>query len=346
MPRLESAGFEAEAAGLGHAESHSELARRFPDMRDASPAERLAFTFPRLFGTVRAPPMLADLLPIVERFGPSIVIRDAGEFAAPIAAALACVPSLTHSYGRLIPAERINLVSDRVAGLWVANGLEPRAYGGSYDDLYLDIYPPSMQSSEMDHVPAVQSLRPAAYATPGGDAPLEWLQRSSLPLIYLTFGTVYNKDTELFSTIVRGLRALSARLLVTVGPSGDPALLGEQPPNVHVARYIPQDQLLGHCAAVASHAGSGTFLAALSHGLPQLCMPQAADQFLNTRACVEAGVGLALEGAEITESAVADAGQRLLSDTEFRAAAGRVAEEITHMPPPNEVAQTIVDQFL
>ena len=46
------------------------------------------------------PPMLADLLPIVRRFEPSLIIHEVAEFAAAIAAAAAGVPSVTHSARR------------------------------------------------------------------------------------------------------------------------------------------------------------------------------------------------------------------------------------------------------
>ena len=101
------------------------------------------------------------------------------------------------------------------------------------------------------------------------------------PLVYVTFGTVFNRDLSLIATVVDGVRALPVDVVVTLGPGNDPAALGEQPPNVQVAEYIPQAELLPRCAAVVSHAGSGTFLAALAQGVPQLLLPQAADQFLN-----------------------------------------------------------------
>src|SRR5205085_6739482 len=108
------------------------------------------------------------------------------------------------------------------------------------------------------------------------------------------------------------------RVIVTVEPAGDPASLGPHPSNVHVARYIPQEQLLPHCGAVVSHAGSGTFLAAIAAGLPQLCLPRRADQFLNAAACERAAVGLTIEPGAVSPERVRDAVERLLSDAAFR----------------------------
>ncbi len=346
-PRLRDEGFSAEAAGLGLAESRREFDRRFPELEQLPAAERPAFMFPRLFGAVRAPRMLFDLLPLLRHFKPSVVVHDAGEFAASIAAATADVPSVTHSYGALTPAERVTAAADLVATLWEAQGLTPPPYAGSYEHLYLDIYPPSLQAGDTAHVPVAQLLRPVTFATPGEETlPASLETGETSPLVYVTFGTVFNKDVSLASTVVEALRDLPLRVLVTVGPHGDPALLGDQPHNVHIARYIPQTRLLPHCAAVVSHSGSGTFLAALAWGLPQLCLPQAADQFLNADACARSGAGLALLPGGVTREAVRGATDRLLSDPQIGSAAARIGQQIADMPDPNEVAEIIADRFV
>jgi UDP:flavonoid glycosyltransferase YjiC (YdhE family) len=110
---------------------------------------------------------------------------------------------------------------------------------------------------------------------------------------------------------------------------------------VHVARYIPQTQLLEHCAVVVSHAGSGTFLAALAAGLPQVCIPQAADQFFNAAACAKAGAGIAVGPDALSVEAVRDAVGTLLDDTTHRDAARRVSREIASMPSPSDVVDKL-----
>ncbi|MEO8694279.1 MAG: glycosyltransferase [Acidimicrobiales bacterium] len=343
--RLEQEGFETSVAGRSERDAMAELDRQFPEIKTMPPAERPPYMFPRLFGTVRAASMLDDLLPAAKAWGPALVVCDTAEFAGPIAAAALGAPSVTHSFGALLPESRVAAASEHVAPLWVAQGLEPRPYNGFYDHLYLDIYPPSLQPPDRPHVPATQHLRPDTFAT-GEHEPLpDWVTTNeSTPLVYVTFGTVFRNDSVL-TAIVEALRELGVRVVVTVGPHGDPESLGPQPSNVHVARYIPQSQLLPHCSAVVSHAGSGTFLAALSAEIPQLCIPQAADQFLNAGACAPSGIGLALQPGTVTVASVRDAVSRLLSEPSFRAAATRVSAEIATMPSPHEVAQRLHDDY-
>ena len=345
-PRLEASGFRVEPAGLSLDESFAGLRRRFPEIEAMPPAERPPLMFPRLFGAVRTGPMLADVLPIARSFRPAVVLSDQAELAGPIAAAVVGVPNVTHGFGGLLPGARVDAASVFVAPLWAEHGLEPRPYAGTYDHLYLDIYPPGLRAADAGHVPSIQPLRPVAFATGGDEALPDWVTGDpSTPLVYVTFGTVFTADSPLLATVVAALRDLPVRVIVTVGPAGDPGALGPQPGNVHIARYIPQTQLLPHCAAVVSHAGSGTMLAALALGLPQVCLPQAADQFGNAAACAGAGAGRSLEPGMVTVDRVRDAAELVLGDDRFRSAAGRIAGEIAAMPGPDHVAAVIGDRF-
>lgn len=343
--RLAQAGIEARAAGFDEPTGKGEFDRRFPEVLDLPREQWPDFMFPRLFGRVRAPQMLDDAMPIAEEWRPDLVVCDAAELAGPIVASRLGVPNLTHSYGSLLPAARVAAAAEEVAPLWAARGLDPRPFCGCYDHRYLDIYPSSLQRLDMSHVNGRQPLRADGEATAGDDEPPEWLTGpSALPLLYLTLGTIFSSGAVLRAAI-EGMRDLPVRVILTVGPDGDPASLGAQPDNVHVARYIPQQLLLPRCTAVVSHAGSGTFLATLAAGLPQLCLPQAADQFVNAAAAVTSGCGIALPPAAIDPDAVRDALQRLLDDPAFRYAATRIGEEIASMPSASEVAETLADAY-
>jgi UDP:flavonoid glycosyltransferase YjiC (YdhE family) len=122
----------------------------------------------------------------------------------------------------------------------------------------------------------------------------------------------------------------------------DSALLEPLPPAVRTAPFLPQAALLPHCRAVVSHAGAGTMLGALCHGLPQLCLPQGTDQPSNTAALLPTGAALALQPDQSTADAVAEALGRLLNEPSFRQAATQLTAEIERMPP----ATTVLDELL
>ena len=82
-----------------------------------------SFMFSRIFGPRRAEPMLVDLIPIVEGWRSQVLVCDQAELAGPIAARLAGVPNVTHSFGRLLPAARVARAEETMANLWRAHGL-------------------------------------------------------------------------------------------------------------------------------------------------------------------------------------------------------------------------------
>ena len=197
-PRLEQEGFTVHAAGQSLEVSFGEAMRRFPEIQDLPPTERPNTFFPQFFGAVQAPAMLSDLLPVARAFEPALLVCDQAELAGPIVAALLGVPNVTHSFGGLIPAVRLEGAARAMAPAWEAHGLEPRPYAGTYDHLYLDIYPPSMKAADDSHVPFSQHLRPETFVT-GEEVPLPpWItEEVAAPLVYVTFGTVFNSNPEL-----------------------------------------------------------------------------------------------------------------------------------------------------
>jgi UDP:flavonoid glycosyltransferase YjiC (YdhE family) len=342
-PIVAAAGIEPVVAGLSAADRRNEYFRRYPEARQLSPEDLPGHMFPRLFGTVSAPPMLDDLLAFAERWHPDVVVHEASELSAPILAALLGVPTVNQGYGALVHPDRMGAASDAVAPLWEKVGLPPRPWAGSYDHLYLDIYPPSLRLPYGDYVARRQSMRPIPYsATLDDAAAIGWSgDDDDRPLIYLTFGTVFNATDGAFRHALDGLAGLDARVLVTVGPGGDPDAFGPQPEHITVTRYVPQTAVLPRCSLVASHAGSGTFLAALDHGLAQLCMPQAADQFGNARQCEAAGAGMCLLPGDVTSDAVRDAARGLLANPAFSARARYLRDEIRAMPHPDDLVPLI-----
>jgi UDP:flavonoid glycosyltransferase YjiC (YdhE family) len=141
--------------------------------------------------------------------------------------------------------------------------------------------------------------------------------------------------------VIDGCAHLPVNLIVTTGPGLDPAQLEPLPPAVRTARFIPQSAVLTHCRVVVSHAGAGTMLGALCHGLPQLCLPQGTDQPSNTAALLPTGAALALQPDEINAAAVAGALDRLLNEPSFQKAANMLRDEIDRMPPPAAVLDEI-----
>jgi UDP:flavonoid glycosyltransferase YjiC (YdhE family) len=371
---LESRGLPTAPTGLTSADTTRELNLRFPEAVLGRVREHLAKAgaadgvpggadleirtgvddVPRAarhFAGVVTRLMLDDLLALVHSWGPSLLIHNDLEFAGAIAAAAGGIPSVTVSDCCLLPADWVAAAAEAVAPLWKREGLEPRPYGGSYDHLYIDRCPPSLQEPDAERVPAPQPMRPGVAARQIDLAALPALARDQTqsPLVFITFGTVVDKDLSLLRTVVEALRDLDLRLVVTTDPRADPAWLGPQPANVHVAGFVGREEvfagLLARCAAAVTHGGAGTVLTGLAHGLPQVSMPRTAHQVLTAEACERAGVGVVLPPQAVSKDTIRSATERVLSIPDLSRGAQRMAAEIAQMPPPEQVTQVLVDRF-
>ncbi|MEV4494198.1 glycosyltransferase [Micromonospora arborensis] len=267
-----------------------------------------------------------DLEPELARLRPDLVVHEWGLPGAAVAARRAGIPGIWHGFGRMFP-DGIGL--ELPTGNAVGAGLP-----------HVDICPPSLQDRDFLATERRIELRPVPFSTPS-PLPAWASRRTSRPMVYLTLGTAFGTP-ELLSTAIAGLATLDAQVVVAAGrvPLEQ---LGEVPDNVSVHPLVPQAELLPHVDVVVHHGGSGTTLGALAVGVPQLMLPQGADQFANAEAVSAAGAALRLLPEEVDADAVAERTRRLLPrhGAAHRDAARAIAEEIARMPSPTAVARQL-----
>ncbi|MEV0127819.1 glycosyltransferase [Dactylosporangium sp. NPDC050688] len=267
-----------------------------------------------------------DLAPELDRLRPDLVVHGWGLPGAAVAAHRAGIPGVWHGFGRMIPdGIGLQLPDTAVPGL-----------------PHLDICPPSLQDKAFLATADRIELRPVPFTHPDGPAVFP---RDSRPLVYLTLGTVFG-TAALLQTAIAGLARLDATVVVAAGRV-PPQRLRDVPAGVTVARWVPQAQLLPQADVVVHHGGSGTTLGALAAGVPQLLLPQGADQFANAEAVTAAGAGLRLAPDQVTADAVTAQVSALLAvrGNDHRDAARAIAGEIARMPSPADVARRLTQRF-
>ena len=335
-PRVEAAGFPAFPAGTSLAEQVAEARRRFPDEDRLPGRERFEAFVPRMLGGVAAPSRAAELVSVVRRWEPDLLVHDETELAGPLAAAVAGIPWADQSVGILRPLSMFELAAQVLRPLWERWAVDLGGLAGMFRYLYLDVCPPGLQSPEIDSIEVAHPVKNVDIpAAPGETLPGWMAELSPVPTVYVSLGTIFNRDVTVYGAILEGLRELDLNVLVTVGNQNDPAALGRQPPNVHVERFIAQALLLPYCDVVVNQGGTA-ILPILSYGLPILVLPQSANQFHNADALVAAGVARRLLPTEVTPEAVGAGVRSLLEDPAYRESGARLAGEIDAMPGPEE----------
>ena len=337
---FEKTGARFEQAGCSQADVMARLVERTRGVPgDGIPPERILHYFlPRAFGEVAVAEMIDDVLRLGREFEPDLVVFEAFALAGPLAADVLGVPAVAHMFGPLPPIEAVVLANDAVSPIWRAHGRTSPGWAGMYRDLTIQICPPSLEVAEVP-VGASMFLRPTS-------APIAPTIVTDPPSVYVTFGTLFNTNLDLFRLVIAALADEPLDLVVTVGRDQDPAALLPQPANVRIERFIPQADLLPTCSAVVHHGGAGTTFGALAHGVPQVVLPQGADNFEHAGMCDAAGVAVALYPDSVTPDRVAAAVREVLTEPRYRAASSRCAAEIAAMADAPHVAASLHEWVL
>jgi UDP:flavonoid glycosyltransferase YjiC (YdhE family) len=287
----------------------------------------------------RAPAVLA----LCEEWRPDVLVCEEMDFGALVAAERADVPYATVvcvGSGSFVWRE---LVTEPLSELRASYRLPPDPeLVMLHRYLVLAPFPPSFRDPANPLPPTGHTIRPVLADAAAGDVEPAWLAGLARPIVYFTLGTIFNLESgDLFERVLAGLSQLPVSVVVTVGRELDPHVLGPQPANVRVERYIPQSVLLPHCELVVSHAGSGSVVGALANGVPMVLLPIGADQPLNAARCQALHVARVLDPVRATAADVSKAATDVRSDPSYRRNAQRLQAEIEALPGPEHALRLI-----
>ena len=334
-PLVDRSGARFAVAGRTQADWMARLATRTRgNPGDGVAAERILHYFlPRAFAEIGVDEMVDDVLRHGREFAPDVVLFEAFALAGPLVAELLGVRGVAHMFGPLPPREAVEHANDAVSPIWRSYGLAVPGWAGMYRYLTIQICPPMLETTQ---VPTGETWRLRPVPLPA--RPRELTRR---PLVYVTFGTLFNNNLDLFRLALEALADGPVDVVMTVGRDQDPAALAPVPANSRVERFIPQAELLPSCAAVVHHGGAGTTFGALAHGVPQVIVPQGADNYEHAAMCEGAGTAVALRPEVLTPASLAAAVGRVVHDEAYGAASRRCAAEIAAMPDVASVATAL-----
>src|SRR4051794_15543382 len=325
---LERWGFERFDAGPPDLPT---VFARVPERAGLTGRRLAAVIWRRAFGELIAPEMATGLLGVATRWRPDLLLHEDSELGTWVAAERLGIPHVSvqatawRSTGIRLAEEPLGALRESL-GLPADPGLTRWHRHG-----YLTTRPSSLFNPADPMPPTTVPIRPVAIDEVDAGERVPWWLEVRDPgrrRVAVTLGTMLPDRLDAMRSILDGLARHTLEVVATVGPGLDPAALGDYPPPVHVERYVPMSRLLPTADAIVFHAGSGTMLAALAHGLPMVLLPVAADQPENADRCVAAGVGIELRPAERSAADVERAVGRVLDDATYREAARRVRDEI------------------
>lgn len=197
--------------------------------------------------------MVDDVLHHGREFAPDVLLFEPFALAGPLVAGLRGIRAGAHMFGPPSPREVVELTKDAVSPIWRSFGRDVPGWAGMYQHLTIQICPPML---EMALVPTGETMRlrpvPLPVRPPAATA---------RPVVYVTFGTLFNSNLGLFQTALDALADEPVDVVMTVGrdqnpgewPGGatpprpltwNPAELAPFPANARVEGFILQAELL------------------------------------------------------------------------------------------------------
>jgi len=193
---------------------------------------------------------------------------------------------------------------------------------GSLADVYHQANLRLIQTSKAFDAPLVPAPANVRYVGPVLDDPawaaLEqdlWPESDSRPLVVVSLSTTFQNQRSILDSVIGAVSGMEVCCLITLGP----AMSKEKfhvPENVIALPGVAHNQVFPRADAVVTHAGHGTVMRALAHGLPLVCLPMGRDQVDNAALVVRHGAGLKLS-PKAKSGRIAAAIGRVLSKPDF-----------------------------
>jgi len=161
------------------------------------------------------------------------------------------------------------------------------------------------------------------------------------PWVLLSLSTTLQGQAAVLPRLLAAVADLPLRVLLTLG-GVLPTDAVDAPTNVTVRGYVAHDLVLPHMSAVVSHGGLSTITAALTAGVPLVCIPQGRDQFDNAERVAASGVGRCVARDAPPAEIAADL-SGLLNDRSAQREARRFADVIAGLGGGAVATQRVVD---
>ena len=299
-----------------------------------------------------------DLAPLIEDFGPDVVVSDMWTVAPALAAEAAGVPRATlipHPYpvrepglplyplGLLPPRTPVGRAAWRAAWPAVGTRLPNTRLGAVRRDLDAtrrELGLPALG----DYDGQISDLLALVATFPQLEYPRRWPEHVHVtgpmtfershpdvelppgdgPLALVASSTERDPGHELAAATLEALADEPVRVVVALNRRGS-GWPGTAPANARVHDWVSYSQLIPAAAVVVCHGGHGTISRSLAAGVPVIVSPRAGDMAENGARVAWFGAGLMLPQRLLGPRGLGAAVRRMLDDPSFAARAGETA---------------------
>jgi MGT family glycosyltransferase len=148
-------------------------------------------------------------------------------------------------------------------------------------------------------------------------------------LIYISLGTVFNKNSELFIKIINSIKYEVCEILVAAGASYNKLKEVSFDANVHIEKFVPQVNVLYQADVFITHGGKNSINEALKIGVPMILFPVGGEQQYNAQLVefINTGIDFGNIRDSFTAQQLTEAIERLLGDKTIVSSVKKLSEK-------------------
>ena len=147
-------------------------------------------------------------------------------------------------------------------------------------------------------------------------------------LIFISMGTVFNQQPELYTICFKAFQESQATVVLSVGKQTDIRQFKDIPPNFIVRNYVPQLEILQQADVFITHGGMNSSSEGLYFGIPLVVIPVMGDQPIVANRIEELGAGLQLNRQELDAITLRNTTEQVLSNSSFKEKSLEIGETL------------------
>ena len=165
------------------------------------------------------------------------------------------------------------------------------------------------------------------------------IRKTREKLVYISMGTVNNDMLPLYRNCVDALKDTGYQAILSVGNQVDISQFGKLPEGIAVYPSVDQIAVLEKADVFLTHCGMNSASEGLYFGVPLVMLPKTTEQGGVAARVEQLGAGIILK--KTSPAAIREAIQTVLTDSQYRKNAAKIAESFRSCPGAKGAADKI-----
>lgn len=338
-----------------------------PDAKDMHPVEAMFTRYRRALDTWLTPELIIPAVEQIvalaaERGSPDVIVTDPFLTASALAAEKLNVPLAVMGWpaGQPLDEDKLYAVQTdlsklshdrigallerfRLTGLNFSSGAAPSVQS---PHLHISYFSREWHIADGEFLPQTRFVGGKVTLYAGDSA--AWLADvpEHVPCALITLGSTFTGDPGFFAWTAQACARLRIVPIVVIGGNSIDAdqktqLKAALPPGTRLLNWIDYEQVFPRLSVIIHHGGMGTTHRAIVQGIPQVCVPHAADQRANAKRVATAKIGLNLTAHDVRNGQLLPAIRAVTMDEKVKQVCRELVESFAALGGVDRAAELL-----